>query len=185
MGFVLYHGPAPWAWALWLTNIQKPANEVPSRTWAPEVGQALQSLLDASRMLRTEAGRGCPGHSRLLWQQVRGHGWKDCSQVWPGAPDSPGLQGWTAFGVTPYAPSAAWESAIKGEGTFAVSKSLYLETQASLSVWALREGPRGGRMRGCCRERQCMEKQTRARERGKTGGHFAIRTLCYFIKPSE
>ena len=28
-------------------------------------------------------------------------------------------------------------------------------------------------MRGCCRERQCMEKQTRARERGKTGGHFA------------
>lgn len=51
--------------------------------------------------------------------------------------------------------------------------------QASPSVWALREGPKGGHMGGCCMERQCMEKLRRGLGNGERRGG------CYFIKSSE
>lgn len=60
-----------------------------------------QSLLDASRILRTEARQRLPWALQALvtagertW--VEGQ----CSQVWPELRTRPGLQGWTTFGAT-------------------------------------------------------------------------------------
>ena len=146
------------------------------RTRAPEVGQALQSLLDASRMLRTEARQRLPWTLQVLvtagertWVEglLSGVAWSS-RLAWPSRLDC-----FWRYASCPLSSLRICNQGgrniccfqLLGNTGFPQCMGPERGTKRRTHAWLLQGAPVYG------------DTETRAMERGKTGGHFTIRAL--------